>query len=84
MAGYHTTEIKRGEYGEFSKIIEEALEAEDAYVTGNPVMVLQELSDLLGAIEGYTLSKFNISMDNLLTMSQLTQKVFREGYRVSR
>jgi hypothetical protein len=53
MAGYHLTEIKRGEYGELSKVAEEVLEAIDAQDQANPVMVLIELSDAIGAIEGY-------------------------------
>ena len=53
MAGYHTTEIPKGKLGEFSKIEEEFFEAKDALEQENPIMVLLELSDMLGAIEEY-------------------------------
>lgn len=84
MSGYHSTTIDRGVFGEFSKIREEFEEAKDAYETMNPVMLLQELSDLLGAIEGYTLGKYNINLSELYRMTQVTRKVFEEGYRESR
>lgn len=84
MSGYHTISIMRGEFGEFSKIIEEAIEAEDAYKTNNPVMLLQELSDLLGAIEGFTVAKYNITLDDLRVMTAVTKKVFEEGHRTPR
>jgi hypothetical protein len=53
MAGYHLAHIPRGTFGEPSKIMEEALEFQDAIRQGNPVMALCELSDLVGAVQGY-------------------------------
>ena len=78
---YHLTEIPRGVYGEFSKIEEEFLEAKDAIDQENPVMVLQELSDMLGAIEAYT-AKYNITLIDLIIMKDATKRAFESGHRV--
>jgi NTP pyrophosphatase (non-canonical NTP hydrolase) len=83
MAGYHETYIPRGMVGEFSKIEEEFLEARDAFRQGNPVMLIQELSDLLGAIDLYA-RKYNLTLDDLITMMKVTRRVFESGYRESR
>lgn len=64
LHGYHTTEIKRGKYGERSKILEEMAEVEDAHKQGNWIMLQLELSDLVGAIHGY-LAKHNMTMNDL-------------------
>lgn len=80
MAGYHKKDIKKGVLGEFSKIREEFLEAEDAYEQGNTVMLFIELSDLIGAIEKLT-SKYNISIEDLITMKDATVRAFEEGAR---
>jgi len=82
--GYHSKEIERGKFGEFSKIKEEFLEAEDALEQNNPIMLLVELSDLIGAIEGYCLKNHNISIDDLLKMKEATKKAFNDGTRSSR
>lgn len=81
--GYHTNKIERGVFGEFSKIREEFLEAEDALQQDNKVMLLVELSDLIGAIEGYC-AQHNISLDDLIIMKDATAKAFSDGTRVSR
>lgn len=78
--GYHVKAIPRGKYGEFSKIEEEFLEAKDALEQGNKIMVLLELSDLVGAIEAYA-KKFNMSLDEVLKMKNATQKAFEDGTR---
>ena len=81
--GYHNKEIPRGKFGEFSKIKEEFLEAEDAFEQDNKVMMLVELSDLLGAIEGYC-SKHNITLNDLLRMKEATKRAFNDGTRSPR
>ncbi len=81
--GYHKNIIPEGKFGEFSKIKEEFLEAEDAFESNNPIMLLQELSDLIGAIEGFP-NKYSISIDDLLTMKNITEKVFLDGTRKSK
>lgn len=81
--GYHINKIERGVFGEFSKIKEEFLEAEDALQQGNKVMALVELSDLIGAIEAYC-SKHNITLDDLLKMKDATKRAFTDGMRKPR
>lgn len=82
MAGYHIAYIPRGQFGESSKIMEEAAEFNDAVMQGNPVMALCELSDLLGAIEGYIERKHpSISFNNLIRMKDATKRAFKEGHR---
>lgn len=48
--GYHLKEIPKGEFGEFSKVLEENFEYEDAMNQGCFLMALLELSDLYGAV----------------------------------
>lgn len=61
--GYHNREIQKGVFGEFSKIYEEYEELLDALQQRCKILVLVEISDLLGAINGY-LEKFNLSINN--------------------
>lgn len=81
--GYHKREIRKGVYGEISKIQEELQETEDAESQKNPVMVLVELSDILGAIDGYLKKKFKgvVTLDDLVTMARATQGAFESGAR---
>ena len=46
MPGYHLREIKRGVFGEVSKITEEYEEFLESLEQKNPVMALVELSEL--------------------------------------
>jgi NTP pyrophosphatase (non-canonical NTP hydrolase) len=80
--GYHNKIIPKGVLGEFSKIREEFLEAEDAIEQNNKVMILIELSDLLGAIEQYT-AKYNITLEDLIIMKEATKRAFKDGSRKS-
>jgi hypothetical protein len=68
-------------HGEASKIREEFCEFEDALEQNNPVMALVELSDMLGAIAEYTYRKHNITLMQLLEMSNATQRAFADGTR---
>lgn len=77
---YHVSDIPNGVFGQFSKIREEFLEAEDAYAQHNPLMVLQELSDLLGAIDAYA-HKFNMDIAALMKMTNATTRAFESGHR---
>jgi phosphoribosyl-ATP pyrophosphohydrolase len=81
--GYHNKYIERGKFGEFSKIKEEFLEAEDALEQGNNIMLLVELSDLIGAIEGYCI-KHNIKLEDLIKMKEATKRAFNDGTREPR
>lgn len=78
--GYHLKEIPKGEYGKFSKVKEEFLEVEDSREQNNPIMIMCELSDLIGAIECYA-SKWNITLDDLITMKDATKRAFKTGRR---
>jgi len=80
--GYHKRTIPKGTYGEFSKIYEEATEALDAHEQGVDLMVLQELSDLYGAIKGY-LEKHHpsITIYDLAAMHERTAAAFKDGSR---
>lgn len=80
MAGYHKADIKRGVFGDFSKIKEEFEEAEDAFEQDNKVMLLIELSDLIGAIEEFV-SKYNMELEDLIVMKDATKRAFRDGSR---
>jgi len=79
--GYHISNIEKGELGKFSKIREEFLEAEDAFKQGNRVMILLELSDMIGAIEAYC-KNYNMGLDDLIEMSSATKRAFEDGSRV--
>ncbi|MFZ3591609.1 hypothetical protein ACOI1C_20885 [Bacillus sp. DJP31] len=68
-------EIEKGVYGELSKIREELYEAMDAEKQRDKVMLLVELSDIVGAIEGYTQKHYNLTVDDLLKFSRTRSRV---------
>jgi hypothetical protein len=80
--GYHLAEIPKGEVGEVSKIVEEALELQDFDQQRTAVGGLVELSDLVGAIEAY-LAKHHpsIGLSDLKTFADITKRVFENGHR---
>lgn len=80
--GYHKNKIEKGEVGKFSKIKEEYQELEDAYEQSNPVLELCELTDLIGAIEAYSLNKYNIKLEDLIKMMCCTKEAFINKERV--
>lgn len=84
MAGYHLRDIKRGVYGEASKITEEHEEFVESLEQKNPIMALVELSDLIGAIEAYSKKHYNITLDDLLVLKEATRRAFANGSRYSR
>lgn len=77
---YHLKTIPKGVLGDFSKIEEEFLEAQDAFEQKNPVMTLVELSDLLGAIEAYV-ATFHMTLQDLIVMKEATTRAFNSGHR---
>lgn len=79
---YHIRKIPRGEFGEISKIVEEFWELVDADEQQAEVMIINELSDLIGAIEGY-LNKHHpsITLNDLIKMKELTARAFESGHR---
>lgn len=79
--GYHNAIIDKGELGEFSKIVEEFQELQNAHDQGCKILELVELSDLLGAIDFYVNNKYNLTYIDLAHMASLTRKAFEEGER---
>ena len=53
MAGYHLYDIPKGVLGEYSKVIEEFEEFQDALEQDAAIMAIIELSDLVGAAKYY-------------------------------
>ncbi|MCK9447224.1 hypothetical protein M0Q50_10275 [bacterium] len=78
--GYHNRKITKGTYGEISKLQEELEEYLDAQEQGIIIMELLELSDIYGALEA-VLIKYNISMEDLKKMSDVTKRAFKNGKR---
>lgn len=78
--GYHLAPIPRGQYGELSKVVEELQEAQDAMAQGVNLMVLQELSDLVGAA-GAVAARLGSSLDDLVAMARVTRRAFAAGKR---
>lgn len=81
--GYHLSQIPRGVHGELSKVLEEYNEAVDAEKQGVKLMLLQELSDIILAIEAVALNNGS-NLDDLIKMSAVTKRAFNVGDRVSR
>lgn len=82
LPGYHLRSIPKGEFGEPSKIAEETEEFLEALEQGNELMALIELSDLLGAVQGYLERHHpSITINSLLKLSEATQRAFKNGHR---
>lgn len=80
MPGYHVKDIPRGVLGTSAKIMEEALEFQDALEQGCRIMAIQELADLYGAMEAYLL-QYSLTMGDLAKMSEITTRAFQSGRR---
>ena len=78
--GYHKKKIHKGIIGKFSKIKEEFEELTDAVDQNNNVLIICELTDMIGAIEEY-IKKYNLSINDLKDFSDLTKSAFKEGKR---
>ena len=80
--GYHLAHIEKGQLGDISKIEEEVAELRDAKTQGARIMELVELSDLVGAIRLY-LGKHHptFSLTDLIVMSDITERAFKNGHR---
>jgi hypothetical protein len=81
--GYHKTEIEKGVYGHFSKIKEEFQELQDAIDQKDKILTLVELSDLIGAIEGFVEFELKLSLNDLVKFKELTKQSFISGNRKS-
>lgn len=80
MAGYHLKKIKKGTLGELSKVREELEEAEDAQEQGVKIMLLVELSDMIGAIKAVA-EKNGSTLEDLIKMQKVTERAFKSGAR---
>lgn len=81
-SGYHINKITPGVFGDDSKIYEEVDEFVDALDQGVAIMALVELSDLIGAIEGWLAKNHpSITLNDLKAMSDVTQRAFLSGHR---
>jgi hypothetical protein len=78
--GYHSKEINKGIFGEYSKIEEEFEEFKDAFNQRDEILQICELSDLLGAIEEYA-KKWNLTLEQLIMFSNKTKSAFKDGKR---
>lgn len=79
--GYHTRKIQKGVIGEYSKIVEEFEELQDAQIQNDKVLMICELTDLIGAIESFSEKYFNLSIDDLKKFSDKTKSAFKDGTR---
>ena len=79
--GYHVRDITKGIIGDFSKIQEEWDELMDARLQGAKLLELVELSDLLGAIDAYVRKSYNLTLDDVAVMAEMTSSAFKEGKR---
>ncbi len=75
--GFHQRTIRKGVYGELSKVQEELDEALDAEEQGQTLMLRIELSDLIGAIRGVIESR-GWDFDELDRFAKLRSKVAKE------
>lgn len=80
--GYHLREIEKGEVGKLSKIFEEVEEIKDSSEQGVELMVLMELSDLVGAIEHFLSENHpSLTLKDLSLMASVTKRAFDSGRR---
>lgn len=77
---YHKIKIHKHSVESIFKLQEEFFEYLDAVANNNPVMAVQELSDLYGCLEN-EITKYGMSMGDLSKMSDLTKSVFTSGFR---
>jgi len=82
---YHKNKIPQGVYGESSKILEEVHELIDSEEQGNKLMAVNELADIVGAVNGY-LNKHcpSFTLADLITMNEATSRAFASGHRKSK
>lgn len=80
--GYHLTKIKKEKFGSSAKILEEVQELLDSENQNSKIMTLLELSDIIGAVEGYLKEKFpDFTLDDLIKMKDITKRAFISGER---
>lgn len=80
--GYHVTPIRRGVFGESSKIREELEELLDAEYQGCKLMVMVEAADLYGALKEFV-ERRGYTMADIVKFSEITARAFSSGHRTS-
>ena len=81
-SGYHLSPIPKGTYGDLDKVYEEVAELKDAEAQGNRLMVLMELSDMMGAVRGFLEQHHpEMSLTDLIIMADATRRAFVTGAR---
>jgi len=78
---FHKAIIQKGIYGELSKIKEELDEAYDAESQNQDLMLLIELSDIIGAVEGVS-KKYGFTLEQLMVFARLRSLVAIEEMKV--
>lgn len=81
VPGYHMRPIPKYPIATTGKILEEAMEAMDAYEQGNKIMEICELSDIYGALRARAIA-MGFSMGDLERMADATARAFAKGDRV--
>lgn len=80
--GYHLDKIEKRRFGSLGKIQEEVEELLDAHRQGSHVMILVEMSDLYGAMQGFLEENYpGFKMEDLKKFSMITQRAFKNGHR---
>ncbi|AFH21093.1 hypothetical protein CL97_gp209 [Cronobacter phage CR9] len=80
--GYHLDKIEKRRFGSLGKIQEEVEELVDAHRQGSHVMILVEMSDLYGAMQGFLEENYpGFKMEDLKKFSSITRRAFENGYR---
>lgn len=74
---FHVHPIRSGVYGELSKVQEELDEAVDAETRGQEILLLIELSDIIGAVAGVA-ERHGHTLESLIQFSELRRSVFRQ------
>ncbi len=74
MTSWHVRHIPKGQLGNLSKIAEELEEALDAEEQGQDLMLMFELSDIIGAC-GLVAARYGMTLDQLVTFSKLRSEV---------
>ena len=72
---FHNRPIFEGEYGKLSKIEEELDEAKEAAEQGIDLMVLIELSDIIGAVAGVVEQQYGMTLDDLVQFSEKVRAI---------
>ena len=80
--GYHIAPIKKGVFGESSKMREELDELIDAESQGCKLMVMIEAADLYGALREFV-ERRGYTMEDIVQLADITARAFKSGARAA-